>query len=69
MKTNHRRKATGKANAGFDYSYLTSLSLMRHGCGPDYTGRKGARKTIASMKRSENKTRRQKEKQEVGSDD
>lgn len=48
MKTNRRRKNPIKE--GFNYSYLTAVKLMRHGCSPNYTGCKGARQAIAGRK-------------------
>lgn len=58
MKTNHRRQHKGKHQAGFNYGFLTSLSLMRHGCGPNYTGRRGARQAIAGKKAKDHRAAR-----------
>jgi hypothetical protein len=60
MKTNHRRQNNGKNLIGFDYGYLTSVSLMRHGCSPNYSGRSGAMAAIRGRKvKDERKLRHQ----------
>jgi hypothetical protein len=65
MKTNHRRIDKNNFNDGHNYSYLTSVSLMRHGCSPNFTRRAGAMAAIRGKKKKDERSFRHKHNQAI----
>ena len=65
MHTNHRRQNKGKFLVGFDYSYLTAISLIKHGCSPNYCGRDGANAAKRGFKKKLNRENRHRENQNL----